>query len=183
MKILIIYASTDGQTEKIAQQITGQLIESGQSAEMLKANKIPSDFACSKYDAAIVGGSIRMGGYPDYLKQFVNAYADWLNSVPSAMFTVCMGINSQNVESRSEASHYGDRFIASVNWNPQMLATFAGAVKYQEYDPITRLIMKRISRAEGGSTDTTHDHEYTDWQAVERFTQLFIEQCTEMESH
>jgi menaquinone-dependent protoporphyrinogen oxidase len=29
--------------------------------------------------------------------------------------------------------------------------------------------MRVISRREGGDTDTSHDHEYTDWQAVEQF--------------
>jgi menaquinone-dependent protoporphyrinogen oxidase len=29
--------------------------------------------------------------------------------------------------------------------------------------------MRAIARHEGGSTDTTRDHEYTDWDAVTRF--------------
>jgi menaquinone-dependent protoporphyrinogen oxidase len=28
--------------------------------------------------------------------------------------------------------------------------------------------MKRIARASGGSTDTSRDHEYTDWEALDR---------------
>jgi menaquinone-dependent protoporphyrinogen oxidase len=29
--------------------------------------------------------------------------------------------------------------------------------------------MRVIARREDGDTDTSHDHEYTDWQAVEQF--------------
>lgn len=31
--------------------------------------------------------------------------------------------------------------------------------------------MKAIVAAEGGDTDDTHDHEYTDWDAVEQFAE------------
>jgi menaquinone-dependent protoporphyrinogen IX oxidase len=29
--------------------------------------------------------------------------------------------------------------------------------------------MKRISKQAGGATDTSRDHEYTDWAALDRF--------------
>lgn len=29
--------------------------------------------------------------------------------------------------------------------------------------------MKLIAKSEGTSTDTSHDHEYTDWAALDRF--------------
>jgi menaquinone-dependent protoporphyrinogen oxidase len=38
--------------------------------------------------------------------------------------------------------------------------------------------MKRIAKREGGSTDTSHDHEYTDWDAVARFTNRFLEKIS-----
>jgi menaquinone-dependent protoporphyrinogen oxidase len=31
--------------------------------------------------------------------------------------------------------------------------------------------MKRASRKHGGATDTSRDHEYTDWHQVEQFAQ------------
>ena len=34
-----------------------------------------------------------------------------------------------------------------------------------------RFIMKRISRAGGHTTDTTRNHEMTDWRAVSRFAE------------
>ena len=49
----------------------------------------------------------------------------------------------------------------------------AGALTYPKYNPFVRFLMKRIARAEGGSTDTTRDHEFTDFAAVERFVERF----------
>ena len=37
-----------------------------------------------------------------------------------------------------------------------------------------RLIMKRIARKAGGPTDTSHDYEFTDWLAIDRFVMNLI---------
>ncbi len=42
----------------------------------------------------------------------------------------------------------------------------AGALKYTQYNWFIRWVMKGIARKEGGSTDTSRDHEYTDWRQV-----------------
>ena len=55
-----------------------------------------------------------------------------------------------------------------------MTATFAGAIKYTQYGFITRWIMRRIAKKEGGDTDTSRDHEYTDWVQVTRFAEKFL---------
>jgi menaquinone-dependent protoporphyrinogen oxidase len=154
----------------------------GHQVSLYSGTELEPDISMEPFDAVIIGGSVHMGNYPASLKTFIKQHKDWLTKVPSAFFTVCMGINSELVESRIEASHYGDRYLESVDWQPQLVATFAGAVKYTQYDAVTRLIMKWISKKEGGSTDTTHDHEYTDWNAVDRFTDQFLQQVMETET-
>jgi menaquinone-dependent protoporphyrinogen oxidase len=36
--------------------------------------------------------------------------------------------------------------------------------------------MKRIAKHAGGSTDTSRDHEYTDWVALEQFVAALAEE-------
>jgi menaquinone-dependent protoporphyrinogen oxidase len=175
MHILIIYGSVEGQTHKIAERIAEVLRNQGQQVTTLSGERVPADFSLDQYDAAIVGGAIYIGKYPKYIKTFVSRYRDRLNSIPSAFYTVCMGIRSQRPESREEALQFGPNFFAETGWQPKLSATFAGAVKYTQYNFITRFIMKRISKKEGGSTDTSRDHEYTDWASVERFADEFVQ--------
>jgi len=42
---------------------------------------------------------------------------------------------------------------------------------YTQYGPILRWFTKIVSRRRGGPTDTTRDHEMTDWAAVDRFAE------------
>jgi menaquinone-dependent protoporphyrinogen oxidase len=54
-----------------------------------------------------------------------------------------------------------------------MTTQIAGALKYTQYDFFKRLIMKMIAKREGQTTDTSKDYEYTDWNAVKKFTLEF----------
>ena len=176
MHVLIVYGSKEGQTTKIAERIAQLIRNRGLQVTTYSVKDMRIDFATDAFDAAIVGGSIHMNRYPTHLREFVTRHRDWLNKVPSALFTVCMAIQSQNADEREEARNYGERLTETTRWRPTLVETFAGAVKYTQYDFITRFIMKMITKREGGSTDTHFDHEYTDWDAVARFTNRFLEE-------
>ena len=175
MNILILYTTLEGQTAKIAGQIANNLRQKHHHVVTQAGDHLPGDFEPETYDAAIIGGPIHMGRYPRAMKKFVMQHNDWLNKNPSALFTVCMAINSQSPESRQQAINYAEKFITETQWNPAKMVIFAGAVKYTQYGLITRYIMKRISKSEGGSTDTSQDHEYTDWDDVKNFSLRFAE--------
>lgn len=181
MNILIFYATLEGQTAKIADRIADILQSKGHEVTNQPIQHLPANLNIQDYDAAILGGSIHIGKYPKELKKFVRQHTSWLNNIPSAFFTVCMAINSQQEESRQEALVYSENFTKETDWHPTLMATFAGAVKYTQYNFITRFIMKQISRKEGGSTDTSHDHEYTNWEAVERFSEQFGKKLDELQ--
>lgn len=175
MRILILYGSVEGQTLKIADTLAGYVRKKGYQVSLLSAGRPLEYFSLDEFGAVIIGGSIHMNKYPAGINDFVRLHIDWLNQIPSAFFTVCMGINSKKAESRHEAASFGKNFVAATGWKPQLIETFAGAVKYTQYNFITRFIMKRISKREGASTDTTRDHEYTNWNSVARFAEAFLE--------
>jgi menaquinone-dependent protoporphyrinogen oxidase len=174
MNVLIVYGSLEGQTQKIAERIAEVIRHQGHQVNTLSAKQLPADFSTSKYDAAIIGGPVHMERYPKYLQHFVTTHRDWLNRIPAGFFSVCMAIHSQRPESRAQGLRYGENFLAQTGWQPILSKTFAGAVKYTQYNIITRFIMKMISKYNGASTDTSRDYEYTDWKAVENFAEEFV---------
>jgi menaquinone-dependent protoporphyrinogen oxidase len=62
-----------------------------------------------------------------------------------------------------------NRFFRETNWHPDHVKAVAGALLYTRYNVLTRFVMKYIAKETGGSTDTTRDHEYTDWENLDRF--------------
>ena len=174
MNILIIYASKEGQTAAIAQFIADVIRRHDHQVTVLAGDQLPENFATADYDAAIIGGSIHINAYPRYLQTFISKHRDWLNQVPSALFTVCMAIHSKNDQEQKAARAFGPELAEKTHWQPTMMETFAGAIKYTQYGFITRWIMRYIAKKEGGDTDTSRDHEYTDWDLVTQFSEQFL---------
>ena len=175
MKIMIVYGSLEGQTEKIAHFMAEHLRTKQISATVANVDNISVATDLADYDLIIVGGSIHMGSYPRSFRKFIGQHRDALNSTASAFFTVCMAIHSQNSNERLDADKYSEKLLAETEWSPVLNSTFAGAVKYTRYNIVTRYIMKMIARREGSSTDTSQDHEYTDWLAVRKFVDEIID--------
>ena len=60
-------------------------------------------------------------------------------------------------------------FCLKTGWVPTLRASFGGAISFTKYNVLLRWIMKRISQKKGGPTDTSKDHELTNWAQVEEF--------------
>ncbi|MEO5676833.1 MAG: flavodoxin domain-containing protein [Usitatibacter sp.] len=165
-RILVVYASIDGHTARVAARVAECLAQSG-NAIMLRPVEDASARA-DDCDAAIVGGAIRYGHHPRALEAWVRANRAALAARPNAFFSVCLSAGGPGAKPAA-AQAYIDAFRKRTGWQPQSTASFAGALLYRKYNPFIRLMMRLIVGAAGGDTDTSRDYEYTDWPAVERF--------------
>jgi len=52
-------------------------------------------------------------------------------------------------------------------------ATVAGALRYTRLNFIKKMIIRRIASENGLPTDTTRDHEFTNWDEVTGFVNAF----------
>ncbi len=50
----------------------------------------------------------------------------------------------------------------------------AGALRYTQYNWLTRFFMKRIVAKAAGDTDTSRDHKYTDWLQVADYAHRLV---------
>ncbi len=177
MKILIIYGTIEGQTRKIARFMEEVLQDAGHKVAI--ANAIEEPPSPGAYDAVLVGSSIHMHKYNSAIVDYATRHATTLNGMPSAFFSVCMAVASDLEEEHREAEKIASDFLDQVGWQPMQVQQIAGALKYTQYDFFKRLIMKMIAKKEGGSTDTSRDHEYTDWEMVKKFVLEFSEKVPE----
>jgi len=164
-RVLVLYASTHGQTGRIAARIAETI---GPAAE-LRSIDTASTLAPWEYDAVVVGASVHAGHYQKAVLKWVRANAAALSRMPSAFFSVCLAAADDTEEARASSQHYIDEALEATGWQPRLVTGFAGALQYREYDVFTRLLIKLISKHEGHPTDTSRDHDFTDWDAVERF--------------
>lgn len=172
-RILLVYGTSYGQTARISERIRQVLARQGHQVTVFHGDHVPRGLSLAAYDGVIVGSSVIMTGHQRAVRNFVRTYRDALNLMPSAFFSVSGSAGSARPEGRADARRILDRFLEKMAWTPELAETIAGAVLYTRYNPLLRWYMKRASAINGGSTDTSRDHEYTDWYQVERFAEDF----------
>jgi len=87
-KILVVYATTDGHTAKVAREIGIALRKAGADAHVLKASGTlagPEGFA-----GVIVAASVHAGRHQAGVRRWVQRHAAALANVPSAFVSVCL---------------------------------------------------------------------------------------------
>ena len=171
--ILIFYGTSYGQTAKIARRMDDLLTASGETVTLVDASNQPRGLTPREFDGVIVGGSIIRGRHQKSVRRFVDVHRDALNAMPSAFFSVSGAAASPDQAARAEAWRFVDAFLGETGWHPALSETIAGAMAYTKYNPIVRWIVKRASKPAGGPTDTSRDHEFTDWAQVQRFVEAF----------
>src|SRR5204863_3020289 len=115
-RILVIYATTEGQTAKIARAIAARLQTRDIDADVVKAGDVevhPSDYA-----GVIVAASMHAGGYQKPIAKWLRAYAPALNDMPTAFVSVCLSVLSKQQKARDEARDIPRRFVDGLGWHP-----------------------------------------------------------------
>lgn len=170
-RVLVYYGTTEGQTEKVATRVADVLRAREFEVDLLHGKEVPDDFTLDGYDGAVVGASVHVGKHQDYVVEFVNRHRDALADLPSAFFSVSLTASAADEEERAVAEDVIEEFLVETGWHPTFTAAVPGAVQYSKYGLIKRFVMKRISKKAGKDTDTSRDHEYTDWEDVEDFAE------------
>ena len=168
-RVLIMYGTSYGQTEKIANRIADTLQRRGYAVELYNAAVSKPVIALEEYAGVLIGSSIIARGHQPAVKDFVRENVATLNTMPSAFFQVSASAGSASPHARAAAQQILQDFIAEHGWMPILSASLPGAINYTKYNLLLKWYMKRASAKNGGSTDTSRDHEYTDWAEVERF--------------
>ena len=105
-RILIAYASLEGQTARIASTIAEQLRARGHVVEV---RDVTAGVDTGASDALIVGASVHYGSHPRWLRAALRGSRDALATRPGAFFSVSLSANPE----------YARKFLRQVCWQPQ----------------------------------------------------------------
>ncbi len=180
-RILLVFATREGQTEKIAQYLCTAVESLGASVDLVAARdkRAVNQLNLSDYDLLVFGASMHAGGLEKELVQFVSAHVDQIQTRPRALFVVLLSAAvtpDQDRHKRQLAlqdAHEKINAQLSVDFNHHEM--IAGALTYSRYSWPIRWVMRRIAGQAGGDTDTSRDYEYTDWQQVGRYASRLVD--------
>jgi menaquinone-dependent protoporphyrinogen oxidase len=177
--VVIAYASREGQTRRIAERMATRLRARGFAVDLVDVVRgIPPQFDLARYDAAIVAASIHIGRHARRMLAFVRRHRAELERKPTLFLSVSLsaaGAVDANATAKRRASAAANRdgmiarFLRETGWQPGVVHPVAGALLYRQYGVLVRAMMRLISGMVGASTDTSRDHDYTDWDAVDGY--------------
>jgi menaquinone-dependent protoporphyrinogen oxidase len=168
-RVLVTFATMYGQTEKIARALARHFGERGIDVIVRSCDEVAADSAFDGYDAVVAGAPVIREGLHRSMRRFVAEHVGELNATRSAFYQVSGAAGSKLESEREAARSIMNRFLEEAGWSPTERASFAGAIPYTKYPFWLKWVMKWISWRNGGSTDTSRDHEYTDWERVAAF--------------
>ncbi|MGK2895281.1 menaquinone-dependent protoporphyrinogen IX dehydrogenase [Klebsiella michiganensis] len=156
MRLLFLYSGRGGQAKKITQYMAACL-PARVNYEIYNIRHF-SGAQLSQFDAVIIDMAVHYGHFHHENHQFVQAYADILNNMNSALFTVSL-VARKTYKCTPETNAYTRKLLQPIRWHPQHYETFSGALRWLETQ---MLKLKLIIRMTIGHTYTTQDIEYTD---------------------
>jgi menaquinone-dependent protoporphyrinogen oxidase len=165
MKILIAYATTDGQTRKIARFAADRLTAQGQSVELLNVEDAEG-LDLTRFDAAILAGSLHVGGYQKALSRFASDQRTGLALLPTLFLAVSLSAAGNDAEDWAGLRKCLAAFETETGWTPGRVEHVAGAFKFSGYDFFRTWAMRRIADQKGEVIEAGADKEYTDWAAL-----------------
>ena len=178
----VLYATREGHTQRIAEHVAADLRLRGLHPEVENLGTRAAAINLRDYSGVILAASVHAGVHESEMVKFVKTNRTALEAMPAAFLSVTLseaGAERADATPLEHAAFVADveqvigRFFEETGWRPQHVKPVAGALLYTRYNVLLRFLLKRIARKSGGSTDTSRDHVYTDWQALDQFVNEF----------
>ena len=183
MKAAVFFATREGQTRKIAERVAADIRAHGVDTDVVDVRTLRSPIDWSQYAMACVAASVHRGHHEREVIAFARRYREPLSQLRAVFLSVTLSEAGaedpaappdRRAQAAADARRMIDVFIAETGWRPARTLPVAGALAYTRYNFLVRFAMKRIARQQGASTDTSRDHEFTNWPAVDAVVeQLF----------
>lgn len=168
---LIAFATSEGQTERIASRLAERFAEAEVDVHLRELGDLGDSPELNGFDLVVLGASIHVGSHQQSAVDFATAHAEALTERSSAFFSVSLTASDHTPDAAATVQEYLQQFVESTGWQPAVMAGFAGRLAYTRYGFVKKRVVRTIARKGGKAVDLTQDHEYTDWEQVDRFAQ------------
>jgi len=168
-RVLVAFASQEGQTQHIAHHVTRKLEDKGLVVRLIDVLKAETEVGADDCEAAIIAGSIHRGAYDAALAGFIMRHGASLRAVPSAFLSVSLSAASDEAAERAAVDEIARKFVAENGWAPDSILNVAGALHDRQMNVFEREVLHAIVDSKGVQRHPSGDTELTDWAAIDRF--------------
>jgi menaquinone-dependent protoporphyrinogen oxidase len=174
--VLVLYATLEGQSRKVAEHAVGHLRGKGLGARLVDVHDLHEPFQLSNYRAVLMVAPVHASFHPRAMVRFASLQREQLAKMPARLLSLTLSqagveLTSARPEQREQSMagvrQVTQRFCDATGFDARRVVPIAGCLAYSKYGFLKRQIMRYIAKKAGGSTDTSRDHEYTNFANVE----------------
>jgi menaquinone-dependent protoporphyrinogen oxidase len=177
-KLLLVYGTSEGQTRRIADFIADGHRAADWVVTMLEARLADAELRVHEFDAVIVAASLHLGSYQGPVVHFVRERHQALNEMHSAFVSVSLSAAGSDAHDREGLAQCASSFLHETGWQPKMIHHAAGAFHWREYGVLKRWLLRYVAWRRDVPAVTNRDREFTDWERLEEFVDLFLKRAT-----
>lgn len=170
-KLLIVYGTTEGQTQKIAEYLAKEARTFNYASEVHNVASLPHTLNLAQFSKIIVAASVHMERHQAAVGEFIRRALPGLKNAETSFLSVSLSA-AGDAKERYDAWEYSRHFLAEVDWSPTKVLIVAGALRFSEQDFFKRWAMRRLAKEK--RSDRDNDGEYTDWAELRRFLKDFL---------
>ena len=168
-EVPVFYATTEGQTQRIAERFAAQFRELALDSRAIAIRSTAAEaIDWTQVRGACLAASLHRQHHQPEAAAFAARYHRELSNVPSMFVSVSLAAASKNENEKRAAVKLAEAFPLEAGWTPWKVAAVGGRLAYTQYNWVVRWMMRRIALKEGASGDTSRDHEYTNWDEITR---------------
>lgn len=171
--LLVVYATTEGHTRKIAARVAERVRAAGHSVTLVDAGAAER-LELGPFDGAILAASLHVGQHQREIRDFIHKQRCRLEAVPTAFISVSLSGGSLLAEDRRNAQGALEAMFEELDWQATAAHLAGGAVQDGRMGLFKRWIIHRILRRKGVEMDPSGYMEFTDWPALDRFVARFL---------
>jgi menaquinone-dependent protoporphyrinogen oxidase len=129
-EVPVFFATTDGQTRRIAPRLSMMLRERGFDSQAVDMASSDADFIdWTRVRAVVVGASVRGQHHQHAAESLVKSYAADLSRQPSAFFSVSLAAASHDAAKQDTTRRLAAEFPRRLGWHPDVVLCFAEGLR------------------------------------------------------
>lgn len=172
MTTMIIYASIEGQTGKIAGFIKREVEKLGEDVRAVDAGDPLAETSYDGVDRVILAAPVHERRHPKRFEVLVASDRDKLNELPTLFLSV--SLSAAFAEGFEEADDYATEMEMRTGFKPSSRLLVAGAIRNSQYDYYASQVLRHIV-LRGREVDTSRsEHEFTDWDGISAAVAKFL---------
>lgn len=161
MKVLIVFETVEGQTQKIAEFVNQQMSAAGHEVFLLNTQLRSAPVALNEYDQIVLAAPVHERRHPKSFETFISTNQKELAKIKTLLLSV--SLKAAFPEGQEEAQDYLTEMKMRTSFSPTQEVLVPGAVRTESYGYFESQVLSNVVLGARKVDLVDGAREFTDW--------------------